>query len=240
MRADGFSLQLSGPSVVVAGQPVTLTASGKNPALADYPYPTYLDVDVLRPSAVSTCPASNAAAGQLTTATGGALLAYDVPIDIEPDGNFSILVGLTPAVPGPALLCGYTAGLAGETLATASLTVTVQNSPSPIPAPGSPAPGSPAPGSPAPRGPAPGRPAVVAAPRLTRSGNRLRCGTGSWSNVPSRFSYRWLVGGKAKRGATGRTLLITPTLRGHKVQCAVTASNSTGRATAFSQRLAIR
>lgn len=213
--SDGFSLQLSGPSSAVAGQPLSLTANGKNPAASEYPYVTYLDVELFRPSAVPACPATQSAAGQLAPATGGAVLAWDVQTDSDATGKFSIPFGLTPLAPGPVLLCGYTAGLAGETLATASLTLPVRSS-------------------------APARPQSLAPPGLRRSGHQVICDPGRWSNSPTRFSFSWLVDGRGQRGTTGRALLVTRKLRGHKVQCSVTASNSAGRATALSSRFAIR
>ena len=212
--SDGFSLQLSGSSSAVAGQPLSLTATGKNPAVGDYPYVTYLDVELFRPSAVAACPATQSAAGQLAPATGGAVLAWDVPTDSDAAGNFSIPFGLTPLAPGPVLLCGYTAGLAGETLATASMTLPVQSS-------------------------APATPQSLAPPHLRRSGHQVICDAGRWSNGPTRFSFAWLVDGRGQPGATGRILLVTRKLRGHKVQCRVTASNDGGRGTALSGRLSI-
>jgi hypothetical protein len=123
---DGFSLKLSAPSSAVVGQPIVLTANGKNPAPAQYPYPTYLDVEAFRPSVVPTCPSTQSAAGGLAAGTGGAVLAWDVQMNIDGSGAFSIPFGLTPAAPGPVLVCGYTAGLAGETLASGSLTLSVR------------------------------------------------------------------------------------------------------------------
>ena len=240
--ADGFALQLSTPAPAVVGQPVTLTAIGKNPALADYPYVTYLDVDLFGPGAVSACPATESAAGQLAPNTGGSLLAFDVEIAIDATGNFSIPVGFVPEVPGPFLLCGYTAGLAGETLAAASVTIPVASAGG-APgggAPGGAAPGSPAPGSAGAGSAAPGKPRNLAPPRLRRSGGRVICDAGRWANSPTRFTYGWLVDGHAKRGATGRSMAITRRLRGHKVRCGVSAANGTGRGTALSQTLAIR
>jgi hypothetical protein len=217
--ADGFSLQLSAPSTGVVGRPMMLTASGTNPTATDYPYPTYLDAELFRPSVVPTCPATQSAASGLAAGTGGALLAWDVQMDIDATGAFSIPFGLTPASPGPLLVCGYTAGLAGETLASASLTLPVQGAES---------------------APAAATPRSLAAPRLKRSGSRVTCDTGRWSNSPTGFSFAWRVDGRTRRGAAGRTLAVTRTLRGHVVQCAVTASNGVGRSTALSQRLAIR
>jgi hypothetical protein len=72
-----------------------------------------------------------------------------------------------------------------------------------------------------------------------RSGKKLVCQRGSWSNNPSRYSYGWLVNGKRKRGARGRTLGVTRKLRGRKVQCRVTAYNAAGATTARSRGLRV-
>ena len=78
------------------------------------------------------------------------------------------------------------------------------------------------------------KPANTTKPRVTRSGNRLRCTTGTWANSPTGFAYHWLVGGKTKAGARSATLTVTHLFRGHKVQCGVKASNSAGSASALS------
>jgi hypothetical protein len=52
-------------------------------------------------------------------------VSWDTQMNIDASGAFSIPFGFTPAIPGPVLLCGYTAGLAGETLASDSLTLPV-------------------------------------------------------------------------------------------------------------------
>jgi hypothetical protein len=75
---------------------------------------------------------------------------------------------------------------------------------------------------------------------LRRVGKKLACGPGSWANSPSGYSFSWLVNGKTKRGATGRTVRITRALRGKRAQCKVTAANAGGLATAVSRALRIR
>ena len=69
---------------------------------------------------------------------------------------------------------------------------------------------------------------------MTRSGNQLRCTRGKWSNSPTHFSYRWLVAGKTKPGATKSQLAVTRKLRGHSVQCGVKASNAAGSSSVLS------
>ena len=112
-------------------------------------------------------------------------------------------VAYVPTVPGRFLLCGYTDDAATTTLATASLALNVEGAPGAGPNP------SPSPAA---------KPASVERPRVRRAGKKLVCQRGSWSNGPSRYSYGWLVNGRAKRGASGQKLRITRNLRGRRVQ----------------------
>jgi hypothetical protein len=78
------------------------------------------------------------------------------------------------------------------------------------------------------------KPVNTRKPRVRRSGKDLVCTRGTWANAPTGFSYRWLVGGKVKAGAFRRTLAVTHKLRGHNVECGVSASTSAGTASALS------
>ena len=229
--AEGFELMLSGPTAPVAGQPVVVQAIGANPPPVEYPYMVWLSAVVLRPSAVPTCPESKGAANQLATGTGGAILTIAQREEVDELGLFSVPIGLTPLAPGPLLICAYSYNEVGFTLALASLTLDVTSSaPAPPPAPAAPA----TPAAPA----APAVPANVTPPRVSRSGRRLVCSPGTWSNDPSGYAYRWLVDGKP--GTRGRTLRVTRKLRGRRVQCSVTASNAGGGATAVSAKLRVK
>ncbi len=83
------------------------------------------------------------------------------------------------------------------------------------------------------------RPENVARPKVTRSGRRLVCSRGTWSESPSRYRYQWRVNGKRTARASGRSLRITRAMRGRKVQCGVTATNAAGSTTAFSRALRV-
>lgn len=80
-----------------------------------------------------------------------------------------------------------------------------------------------------------GRPAAVTRPRVTRSGGHLVCSRGSWSHSPTAYRYRWLVLHRVGTAGRGRTLGLSNRLRGRTVECLVTATNSTGSATATSR-----
>jgi hypothetical protein len=76
-------------------------------------------------------------------------------------------------------------------------------------------------------------------PSLTRSGNTLTCKRGTWRNA-SRYSYGWLVNGRAKKGASKPNLAVTKGLKRHNVACTVTASNAAGHTTASSAAFHVR
>jgi hypothetical protein len=89
-------------------------------------------------------------------------------------------------------------------------------------------------------GAAAARPANTRRPRVTRSGKKLVCNPGRWSNAPAAYAYRWSVDGKMKKGAAARKLTVSRKLRLHAVQCRVTAFNASGRATATSRAFKVR
>jgi hypothetical protein len=209
-----YTLNLSAPSSAQVGQPMIIQASGSNPP--DDFFSSWLAIHAIPTSVLSTCPADENNAFQIASSTyaqGGEVVTNHQREDVDAAGNFSMPVAHTPSKPGRFLLCGYTDDGATTTLATASLALTVEDAASPT-----------------------AKPANLTRPRVTRSARRLVCSRGSWSNNPSGYSYGWLVNGKRKKGATGRTLAVTRKLRGRRVQCTVTASNAAGSSTAMSGR----
>jgi hypothetical protein len=218
------TLNLSAPSSTsVVDRTIIIQASGSNEQEPIVDFSSYLTVVAIPTSVLSACPADYSSGKQVarsTSAEGGEVLDEYHREEEDAAGNFSMPVAYTPRFAGRFLICGYTDDAATTTLATASLALTVDA----------------AAGS----GPAAAKPANVRRPRVRRSGKKLVCQRGSWSNSPSRYSYRWLVNGKRKSGARGRTLGVTRKLRGRKVQCRVTASNAAGATTALSRPLRIR
>jgi len=213
-----YTLNLSAPPTAVVGQPMIIPATGANPA--DDFFSSWLDVDAIPTSVLSTCPSGYLNASQVASsafAQGGENLATALREDVDSAGSFSMPIGYTPRTPGRFLICGYTNDGATATLATASLILNVQGA-----------------GNPA------LKPANVNKPRVRRFGRKLVCNRGRWSNRPSRYSYGWRVNGKAKKGASGRKLRVARKLRGRRVQCTVTASNAAGATTAVSRPLRIR
>jgi hypothetical protein len=221
-----YTVNLSAPPTAVVGQPTIIQATGANPA--DDFFSSWLDVHAIPTSVLSTCPSGYLNASQVASSTfahGGENVAIAQREDVDSAGNFSMPIGYTPRMPGRFLICAYTNDGATATLATASLILDVQGAGAPAP--------THSPTSPAPQGMA--RPANVTKPRVRRSGGKLLCNRGRWRNSPSHYSYRWLVNGRAKRGARGQTLRITRQLRGRRVQCTVTASNAAGATIARSR-----
>ena len=222
----GYTLNLSAPPSASVGQPVVIQASGSNPP-TDF-FSSWLAVHVIPTSVLSTCPDNYMQAFQVassTSAQGGEVVTNGQRENVDAAGNWSMPLVHTPTMPGRFLICGYTNDGATYTFTTASLLLNVQGGAAPGPNP-----------SPSPTA----KPASVTRPRVRRSGKKLVCQRGSWSNSPSRYSYGWLVNGKRKRGASGQKLRITRKLRGRRVQCTVRASNAAGATIALSRPLRIR
>jgi hypothetical protein len=220
------TLNLSGPSTAAVGQTIIIQASGSNEQEPIVDFSSYLTVVAIPTSVLSACPADYSSGKQVALssgAQGGEVLDEYHREDEDAAGNFSMPVAYTPGTPGRFLICGYTDDAATSTLATASLTITVGGGSAPGPG-----------AAPSPK------PASVQRPRVRRSGKKLVCQRGSWSNNPTRYSYGWLVNGRRKQGASGRKLGITRKLQGRKVQCRVTAHNAAGAASALSRPLRIR
>jgi hypothetical protein len=89
-----------------------------------------------------------------------------------------------------------------------------------------------------------GRPVNTAPPALTGVAvqkQKLSASHGSWTQVPTRYAYRWLrcgaTGGncKAISGATSATYVVARGDSGHKLEVRVSATNSRGTTTAVSK-----
>ncbi len=209
--ANTYTLNLSAPKTAVVGRPILIKASGVNPPPSEYWASSWMEIVTIPTSVLTSCPATGEDGTGVATQTGGQILAIALRPNLDSQGNFSNTIGYTPPAPGGILVCGYSDDGAGLTLARASLTLNVQ-----------------------------GPPANVQRPSVSRSRRKLACSPGRWSGNATRYSYGWLVGNKTKRGATGRKLRVTRAVRGRKVRCSVTASNSAGAARAVSRSLRVR
>jgi hypothetical protein len=211
-----YTLNLSAPDAVDAGDTTIIQASGSNPP--DDFFSSWLDMSAIPTSVLAACPADYLNANQIarsSSAQGGEVIINSQREDVDGSGNFSMPIAYSPTKPGGFHICGYTNDGATTTLATASLIMTV-------------------------RGSSPGaKPANVRRPRVKRSGRKLVCSRGKWTNSPTGYSYSWRVNGKRKRGARGRTLAVTRKLRGREVQCTVKASNASGATKSTSRKVRV-
>jgi hypothetical protein len=71
-------------------------------------------------------------------------------------------------------------------------------------------------------------------------GQVLSCSKGAWTGGPSlAYAYQWLRDGGAIKGASGKTYLVRPADQGHGLSCEVTATSSSGHASAQSSTLVV-
>jgi hypothetical protein len=86
-------------------------------------------------------------------------------------------------------------------------------------------------------------PSASSAPTIVGSaieGQSLSCANGTWlGDLPLTFSTQWLREGGAIGGATGSTYLTTPADVGHRVSCAITATDIYGTQTAQSPQVIV-
>jgi hypothetical protein len=216
LAQTSHSLALSGPSAATVGTPATLLATG---TVADDPsvvFDRYVKVYAIPASVVSSCPATPVNAIDLSSAAsaqGGKTVSSGAPVT----GSFSVPIAFTPGAPGRVLLCAYLTEGFNSADATASHNMAVTGGGTS----------------------AAGAPKSLRAPTVRRSGRRLVCDRGRWSQKPSRYAYHWRIDGRRKAGAARRTLPITRALERRSVRCGVTATNRAGSATKLSRSLRV-
>ncbi len=204
---------VSGP--LGPGQVLTITGTGTN-ALANpslgVPISYGLDVFAVDASRLSACDQSeNAELTDVTNTGAGRLLTFE-SLNEGPSGPFSIPLKFTPGGPGHLLVCAYTVYVTDDA-AWASTEVQIP--------------------------PRPSKPANTRLPRVTIVHNQLRCSQGTWSGNPRSFRYRWLVAHKPSRLPRRARVLLPRGLRGHRVQCVVTASSPAGASTVTSRAVTV-
>ena len=202
--ASEFSLSLSAPPGSTVGRTTLMQVSGTIPP--EYlPYSYYFSAFVIPTAVLPQCPGDHYSAHQVALNTG-AVLTFSFREQPDMEGKFAFPMAFNPWAPGDHLVCAYTDDGVTHTITGTALLLNVQ-----------------------PAGPS--SPVNTAKPSLKRFGRKLVCGTGTWSNAPSSYSYRWIVNGRSRAG--GRTLAVSRRMR--KVRCSVTASNAAGSATADSR-----
>ena len=138
-------------------------------------------------------------------------------------------VAFTPKNAGGYLFCGYTDDEATDTLAQATLIENVVSA-------GSVGGGQGGQGG---QGQGAVKPANTAKTARHPVGQSAPLHARQWSNSPTSFAYHWVVGSRAKAGATSSKLTVTHGVHGHKVQCGVRASNAAGSSSALSAPLKV-
>jgi hypothetical protein len=207
-----------------AGQETSFTATGSQPDFAAGGYG--LDVWVKLASVDPTCAGSYT---QEETEWSGDLanefwVVQDGWLgDPEASTTFSYPFNVLFDAPGSWVMCAYMTWVT-DTAASATLNVNVSA------ASGAGGGGGGSGGTTTPK------PTISGRPTVTRSGSTLRCAAGTWTGA-STYAYAWLVSGKAKKGASRKTLRVTDAIKGHSVACRVTASNSAGSTTATSREV---
>ena len=74
-------------------------------------------------------------------------------------------------------------------------------------------------------------PANAANPTISGTpsvGSTLACSSGTWSNSPTTYAYRWDLDGSPIAGASTATYVVQPADVGHELTCTVVASNAAG------------
>ena len=214
----GETLTVAQSAPAVVGLETGFVASGQQADIEDYPLGFDFAAFVKDASVDPTCSPSytEEQADSLSDPTEQPLTAPTLFQGTDP--TFSLSLKVNFARPGTFLVCAYSEYLE-DTAAATSVTVRVTGGIIPPPIP---------------------KPANTRRPTVTRSGERLTCRPGVWSGAPTGYAYAWFVSGRAKTGAHARTLRISRVLRGHRLQCGVTASNATGRTTARSKSYLVR
>jgi hypothetical protein len=213
---------------------VVVQATGQNPPPSEWWALSWIQAGAIPTSVMAACPADQASGIGVATSAGGDLLEIAMPPNLDTTGAFANVIGWTPRYAGEWLICGYQNDGAGATLARDQISVHVT---APSGGPGGGPTGTQGGGG---GGAGAAKPANTKRPKVTRSGGKLACSPGTWSNSSGSYSYGWLVNGKAKKGATARKLRVSHSLHGRKVQCKVTASGAGGNSTAVSAPLRVR
>jgi hypothetical protein len=232
---ETLSVALSTPSV--AGQETGFVASGQQTDVDDFPGGFDLDVFIKDPTVDPTC--SPSYSGEQNNYITDPTERLFVVGDWEGlDSSFSVPFQGVFETPASWLMCAYSEW-GGDTAASAQLSFTVA-APTPTPPTTPTTPVTPPSGS-TPAGSSPvAMPVGLSRPRIMRAGQTLVCTRGTWSNSPTRFAYSWLSNGRAVRGATGSRLKLAHTLKGDRVRCRVTATNSAGGRSVLSAPVLVR
>lgn len=225
-------IQLSGYTPLEVGRGAVFKAEGQVAPPAEYWDSSWILAVAIPASVMPECPADASSAGTVAE-QAGIILAIAMRPAADESGHFANVVGYTPQVPGPAVICVYLYNEVGYTQALSGVRVEVLGT-------GGGAGGSTGttPGGSA--GPGAG-PVNLTRPWVTRAGRRLICHPGTWSNGDGTYAFNWLLDGRQTRISGRRPVGPGAAGRGHKVSCVVTAFGAgDASATATSPSLLLR
>lgn len=223
--AANHYIHMSAPNPLTVGQPTVIQIDGVVAPPAEFWDASWIEVVALPGNLMPECPGDADSAGLIAEEAGN-ILAIAMRPNSDEAGNFANAVAVTPSAAGSVMICGYLYNEVGYTWAAAIMRLDVV-----APSGGGGGPGGSASG---------GRPVNLTRPWVTRSGRRLVCHPGKWSNTSGRFAYSWLLDGSPRKVKGQRPLAPGPSARGHRVSCRVTAYGPGGTAAATSRQLRLR
>jgi hypothetical protein len=232
--AATHTLHMTGPVRVVQGEGALIEIEGVVAPPAEYWDMAWLEV-VAIPAAVSPlCPADAGSAGSVAEQTG-TILAIALRPNADEAGNFANSVSIKGGAVGGVMVCGYLYNEVGTTLYAEGMRIEV------VPAPSSGGETRPPVSSPNPSGgdSATPKPVNLQKPWVSRSGDRVVCHRGGWSNART-YLFNWYVDGSLRRTTNQRPYAPLPAYRGHRFSCKVTAYGPGGSAAATSSTVQLR
>jgi hypothetical protein len=148
--------------------------------------------------------------GKLQTAPGGAIANYAMGLPFTVDGHLVVQFNQTPAASDP-YVGGVRVGAAGVYV-TDGVPVILDRPENTVP------------------------PEVTG---IADVGQTLTCSTGTWTNNPTSYSYRWFQSNTPIIGANSNTYVVVEADRGDELVCVVTAINAAGGNSAASNGITI-
>jgi hypothetical protein len=225
-RAANHAINLHAPAQVPVGQAAAVDIDGVVAPPAEFWDESWIELVAL-PGSLGSCPGDAGSAGLMAEQTG-LILGIALRPNADEAGNFTGRIAFAPTAAGVVLICAYLYNEVGYTWAAAGVRIEIVDSPAPAPPSGGGG-GPPASSQ---------RPVNLTLPWVTRSGNRLVCHPGSWSNASGSFAYNWLLDGNLTEATGRRSPVPSRARRGHRFSCQVTAYGpGGGSATATSRPL---
>ena len=226
--AANHVINTSAPATLTVGQPTIVKIDGVVAPPAEFWDMSWIAIFAISGNVMPECPADAGSAGNIAEETGGVIIDIALRPNADEAGNFANAVGYTPRVSGPLLICAYLYNESGYTWAGANLPLNVVAAATTV-----------GPGSGSTSGGTPGTaaaPVNLKPPWVTRSGRKLVCHPGAWSNVTGSYAYNWLLDGHPTRVTGARPAYPGPAGRGHRVSCRVTAYGPANTSSAVTSR----